>query len=84
VNIADDFSVGDDVTGVNFGSELSIGADREFAAFQGNRSVHDAVDLQIFSAGDVAFDSNACAETRNAAGRIAAELRRRGIERDDS
>ena len=71
VNIADHSSEGDHIAGVNFGSELRVGTDREFVSLQRNRPIHDAINLQIFVARDLAFDLNAGAETRNVAGRVA-------------
>src|SRR5215475_303439 len=58
VNIADYFSVGDHIAGVNFGCQLRIRTDRELVAFQKDWSVHDAVNLQVFVAIDLTLDLN--------------------------
>src|SRR5215470_1393416 len=69
VDVADNFAVGHDVTGVNFGIELSCRTDREFMAFQRNRAIDDAIDLQVFRAMHLSPDLNAGAEARGTVGR---------------
>jgi len=59
---------------VNLGSELRGGADRELVTFKPDRTFDDAVNLQVFGAGDLAFDLNAGTQARTTAGRDAAEF----------
>jgi len=70
VNITDNFSISDDVAGMDFGREFGGRADCEFVTLQGNRSIHDTVNLQIFVARDLALDLNGCAKARDVARRI--------------
>jgi hypothetical protein len=58
---------------MNFRSKLGCGADGQFMALERDGASDDAVDLQVFRAGDLALDLDACAETRATAGRSAAE-----------
>lgn len=74
VDIAHDFSEGNHVPGVNLGSELGGGADRELVTLEPDRTFDDAVNLQVFGAVDLALDLNARTQTRTTAGRGAAEL----------
>ena len=74
VDVADNFSVGDDFASMNFGSELSGGADGEFVTLEADRAVDDAVNLQVFGTGDLTLDLDAGAEARTTAGRSAAEF----------
>ena len=87
VDVADNFSVGDDFASMNFGSELSGGADGEFVTLEDGEvdndetlkwlaasAVDDAVNLQVFGTGDLTLDLDAGAEARTTAGRSAAEF----------
>ena len=74
VDVANDFSVGDDFASMNFGSELSRGADGEFVTFEADGAVDDAVNLQVFGAADLPPDLDAGAEARTNAGGRAAEF----------
>jgi hypothetical protein len=84
VDVADNFPVGDHVASVNFGSELSGGTDGEFVTLESNGAFDDAVNLQVFRAGNLALDLDAGAEASPTAGRSTAEAAgRRRIEWND-
>jgi len=74
VDVARDFAEGHHVAGVNFGSELGGGADGEFVTFKADGAVDNAVNLQVFGAGDLPLDLDAGAEACTTAGRDAAEF----------
>ena len=73
VHIADDFAVSDDVPRMNFGSKLGRRTDGQFMALERDGAIDDAVDLQVFRAGDLTLDLDACADARATTGRSAAE-----------
>ena len=74
MNVAHDFAESHHVAGMNFGSELGTGADREFMPLEPDGPFHDAVNVQIFGAGDFAFDLHAGAQTRATTRRGAARF----------
>ena len=67
VEVSDDFAVNDHFASVNFRIELRGGTYREFVAVERDRAVDFAVDLQVFGAGDMTFDYQACAQARRTA-----------------
>jgi hypothetical protein len=69
IDIADKLARNNHFTGVNFRMELRCGADDKVMAVEGNRTLHDAVDLQVFRAGDLSFDLQARTQSRGRAGR---------------
>jgi hypothetical protein len=69
MDIADKLATDNHFAGVNFRMELRCGADDKVMTIEGDRTFHDAVDLQIFSAGDFSFDLQAGTQSRGRAGR---------------
>lgn len=59
MDIADDLTIDNYFAGANFRIELRCGADGKFMAAEGNRALHNAVDLQVFRAGDLSFNLQA-------------------------
>ena len=59
MDIADDHAIDNYIAGANFRIELRCGADGKLMAAEGNRALHDAVDLQVFRAGDLSFNLQA-------------------------
>src|SRR5712664_2196955 len=77
-DVADDFAVDDHIASVNFGMELSRRAYGEFMSVERDGAVYLTVDLQVFFAGDMPLDLQACAQTRRLACAGTAQARRRG------
>jgi hypothetical protein len=69
MDIADKLATDNHFAGVNFRMELRCGADDKVMTIEGDRTFHDAVDLQIFRAGDFSFDLQAGTQSRGRAGR---------------
>ena len=69
LDIADDLAIDNHFAGANFRIELRCGADGKLMAAEGNRTLHDAVDLQVFRAGDLSSNLQAGTQSRGRAGR---------------
>jgi hypothetical protein len=69
MDIADDLAIDNHFAGANFRIELRCGADSKLMAVEGNRTLHDAVNLQVFRAGDLSFNLQAGTQSRERAGR---------------
>jgi|SRR5277367_6018117 len=64
MDVADDLAVDDDFAGVYFRIELGIRTDGKFVPGERNRTVYDAVNVQVFASGDLPFDLEAGAQAR--------------------
>src|SRR5258708_27751479 len=69
IAVADSLAIDNPFTGVNFRIELRRGTDGECMAIKEYRTVHNAVDLQVFRAGDFSFNLQAGAKSSARAGR---------------
>src|SRR6516225_830628 len=69
LDIADNLATDNYFAGVNFRMESRFGADDKVMTIEGDRTFHDAIDLQIFRAGDFSFDLQAGTQSRGRAGR---------------
>ena len=69
MDIADKLARDNHFAGVNFRMELRCGANDKVMTVEGNRALHDAVDLQVFRADDLSFDLQARTQSRGKAGR---------------
>src|SRR6266571_2868993 len=67
VEIADDFAVNNHLARVDFGNEIGSRAYGQFMAAKRNGPFDFAVDLQIFGAGDMTLDLQACPQARGTA-----------------
>src|SRR5581483_580965 len=61
-DIAIDRALNHDLTGVDRGADFPIRANREYLLAQRNAAFYLSVDVQIFSAGDLAFDLDTLAD----------------------
>ena len=59
LDIADNLATDNYFACVNFRVELRVGADEKVVTIEGDRTFHDAVDLQVFRASDFSFDLQA-------------------------
>ena len=69
LDIADNLAADNHFACVNFRMESRFGADDKVMTIEGDRTFHDAVDLQVFRAGDFSFDLQAGTQSRGRAGR---------------
>src|SRR6516225_9291776 len=69
MDIADNLATDNYFAGVNFRMELRCGADDKVMTVEGDRTFHDAIDLQIFRAGDFSFDPEAGTQSCGRVGR---------------
>src|SRR5690348_2834551 len=67
IDVSDDFAKNDNFSGTNFRIENGSGADGELVAIQGNGAVDFAIDLQVFSPGDMTIDMKAGSQTSGSA-----------------
>src|SRR6266568_1439704 len=78
MEIAHDFAVNNHLARVDFGNEIGSRAYGQFMAAKRNGPFDLAVDLQIFGAGDMTLDLQACPQARSTARGRATKARGRG------